>query len=519
MNSSSAGASSLHSARGARSVLPDTSRQHPERSASFSSLRSKLKNASARILLGMLIVAVASCGGGGGGGGTPPPPNVGGGYTLLAAGGTLNDGTPTKGLVVLATLRDSEGNGPGAAAGWTVTITGPGIITPLTENYDDGSPSSYITWRWKNITPQTAVYKASATNGSVTLTYNFSIDDTKTLPNTSLTKLSSVISWSSVTNVGSYYYLVTDGSGTAADYGYLDSSQKSLTLPVLPDGSYQVSVYAHTKNRLDLMTDTSQTPDLPAQENMSLSQTSFSVSGSGSGYYLNARGGTLYMGQVESGEPPVVKDIYGLSIWTSIIAPGGTPPAGPWTVKVTGPGLPLLTDPAVFTFTYPGTYSHYLYWDFGFVPKSGTYTVTATNGATTLTDSFSIPNVSAKLPMATGITLTQTSGNGGGSVTWNSVPGAGSYYVNIWTCVGSGSVNEPEGCTNNGIYSEIAAGWVNTNSAGISNGTFDKGIIYDVYITASSLDMTTMKTSPPPTPGTQVDMSDTYFTYYTFEAK
>jgi hypothetical protein len=456
------------------------------------------------MLILVLAASLASCGGGGGGG-TPPPPNVGGGYTLQAAGGTLNDGTATKGLVVLATLRDGDGNGPGAAAGWTITITGPGIITPLTENYDDGSPSSYITWRWKNITPQTSTYKASATNGSVTLTYNFSIDVTKTLPNSSLTKSSSVISWPSVANAGSYYYLVTDGSGTAADYGYLSSSQNSFTLPVLPDGSYNVDVYAHTKNRLDLMTDPSPTPGLPTQENMSLSQTTFSVNGSSSGYYLNARGGTLYMGQMESGVPPVVEDIYGLSIWTSISAPGGTPPAGPWIVKVTGPGLPLLTDPDVFTFTYPGTYSHYLYWDFGFAPKSGTYTVTATDGVTTLTDSFTIPNVTAKLPGATGISLTQTAAKGG-NVSWNPIPGASSYYVNIWAM-------------DNGVYTEIAAGWVNTNAAIVAKNTFISGTIYDVYVTASSLDMTTAKITPPPTPGTQVDMSDTYFTYYTFTAK
>lgn len=420
--------------------------------------------------------------------------------------------------MVLATLRDSDGNGPGAAAGWTITITGPGINAPLTESYDDGSPSSFITWRWKNITPQNSTYKASATNGSVTLTYTFTIDASKTLPNTSLTKTSSVISWSSVTDAGSYYYLVTDGSGTAADYGYLNFGQNSFTLPVLPDGSYQVEVYAHTKNRLDLMIDPSPTPDLLAQENMSVSQTTFSVSGSGSGYYLNARGGTLYMGQVEIVDPPYVADVYGLSIWTSIATSTGGTPAGPWTIKVTGPGLPLLTDPDVFTFTYPGTYSHYLYWDFGFAPESGIYTVTATNGTTTLTDSFSIPNITAKLPGATGISLTQTSAKGG-NVSWNLVPGASSYYVNIWTCVGLNSVNEPQGCTNNGVYSEIAAGWVNTNSAVVVSHTFTSGTIYDVYVTASSLDMTTRKTSPPPTPGTQVDMSDTYFTYYTFTAQ
>lgn len=59
-----------------------------------------------------------------GGNDTPPSPptNVGGGYTLKVSGGTLNGGAGTNGLIVLVTLRDSGGDGPGAA-GWTVTVT------------------------------------------------------------------------------------------------------------------------------------------------------------------------------------------------------------------------------------------------------------------------------------------------------------------------------------------------------------------------------------------------------------
>ena len=433
------------------------------------------------------------------------------GYTFKVSGGTLNDSTDPKGLVVLATLRDSAGNGPGGAAGWQITITGPGIDTPLVVDYDDGSPSSYTTWWWKNIEPKTGTYTASASNDSFTLTGSFTIDPASCLLSTTLSKSGDgTISWPTVTDAGSYYYHLTDGNGTVADSGYLSSNQISFVLPTLPDGDYQVEVFAHTKNRLELMTDSSSAPTLPTHENMSVSRLSFPVSGVGSGYYLNTSGGVLYMGMDTSLDPAANQ--YGLAVWTSIRAStDGTAPAGDWNVTVTGPGIN-----GSLLFTYPATYSHYLYWDFGSVPGVGLYTVAATNGSAILTDSFTIPNTISQLPVATGIAAGTASG--GYSVTWDEVQGASSYYLNLWTCVGAGSKNTPDGCTAGGQYAEIAGGWVNTASAFVQNSTLANGFVYDVYVTASALDMTTTSNTPPPTPGTQVDMSDTTYTYYTFTA-
>ena len=460
----------------------------------------------------ILLLFLASCGGGGGSSGPSGPANVGGGYTLQVSGGTLNDGSTPNGLVVLATLRDSEGFGPGVAAGWMITITGPGIGSPLTVNYDDGSSSSYITWWWVGLNPLSGTYTATASNGTTTLSYSFYIDNTEILlPPANLKRSTNAVSWDPVTGAGSYYYQVTDGNGSLVTNDYLPSSTTSFSLPtLLDDGSYLIEVFAHTKDRTDLMADPSPSPSLPPQENISLATTDFVIGG---GYSLNARGGVLYEGTDGNGNPH-----YGFVVWTSILTTTTTPapPASDWNISVSGPG-----DLAVvpITFTYPGTYSHYICWDFGAVPTGGSYTVTAvSSGGTKLTQTFTIPNLTAQFPIATGISLAQTPSRGG-TVTWNPVPGAGSYYVNIWTCVGPGSVNEPLGCTNNGVYTEIAAGWVNANAAVIVNNTFTKGIVYDVYVTASALDMTTTKATPPPTPGTQVDMSDTYFTYYTFTAQ
>ncbi len=449
----------------------------------------------------ILLLFLTSCGGGKG---SSTPSNVGGGYTLQVSGGTLNDGTTSKGLVVLATLRNSGGMGPGAAAGWTITITGPGIGSPLTVNYDDGSSSSYITWWWERFNPQPGNYTAKATNGATTLTYNFSVD-TSFISQPDLQYVGNTVSWNPVAGAGSYYYQVIDSSGTPVSpyFGYLDggsvSYSFSLDSTLLPSGGYQIEVFAHTKSRVDLMNDPAASPYLPSPENVSVSRLDFVAGSSGSGYTLDARGGVLY-----EDEYPVGTHHYGLVIWTSLLTntTSPTPPAGDWTMTVTGPGI---STPIVFI--YPGTYSHYIWWDFGAVPGAGTsYTVTAvSSGGTSISQPFTIPNVTSKLPVATGLTATATNG-GGATVIWSAVTGANSYYVNVWTDVG-------------GVYTEIAGSWVASISAVIPNGTLTKGVSYDVYVTACQLDMTDMKSVPlPVTPGTQVDMSDTYYTYYTFTA-
>jgi hypothetical protein len=428
------------------------------------------------------------------------------GFTLTVSGGTLNNGTTEKGLVVLATLRNSAGSGPGGAADWQITITGPGISSPLIVAYDDGSPSSYITWRWDNIEPQSGTYTATASNGTFSLVRTFTIDSTKTLSTTTLSKSGDTISWPSVTDAGSYYYQIKDGYGTVADSGYLSSSLTSFVTPTLPDGDYQVEVYAHTRNRIALMTDPSSDPTLPAQENMSVSKLTLPISGTGSGYYLKAAGGVLYMGKDFDGV-----DQYSLAVWSSIqTSTGGTPPSGNWNMSVTGPGIS-----GSFSFTYPAAYSHYLDWDFWSVPSAGLYDVSATNGVITLTDSFTIPNTTSQFPVATNLAVNSSAG--GYTISWNAVPGASSYYVNLWTCVGAGSQNTEYGCTNGGQYTETAGRWVNTTSAFVQDTTLTSGLVYDVYVTASAVDMTTNTT--PPAPGAQTDMSDTTFTYVAFTAQ
>lgn len=165
------------------------------------------------------VSSLQSCSGGGD---TPASPsNVGGGYTLQVSGGTLNGGSGANGLSVLVTLRDGSGNGP--TTPWTLTITGPGLGAPLTASYDDGSPSSYMTWWWESSIPQSGTFTATATNGGTTLTYKFTIDASKNLSQPVPSKSTNTISWNSITGAGSYYYKVTDGTGLLVTSGYIAS--------------------------------------------------------------------------------------------------------------------------------------------------------------------------------------------------------------------------------------------------------------------------------------------------------
>lgn len=452
------------------------------------------------MVLAVIAACFAGCGGGGGNStsGASAPKNTGGGYTIVASGGTFNTGAASKGLALLVTLRDSSGNGPGLNGGWQISLTGPGITQPLQVNYDDGSPSSYQIWRWQDITPSSGTYTATATNGTATISYQFTIDAAAGLPRPLPSKSGSTISWSPIAGVGSYYFKLSDGTGRTVDSGYLAGTTAfpSFQLPTLADGSYLVEVYVYRQNFPALMTDSSAAPPLVSQADCSLAGLDLALAGGAAGSYdLASAGGTLYLGKDNAGA-----DRYGLAVWTSILTSTGTAPASDWSITVTGPGI---ATPIVFT--YPKTGSHYLYWDFGTTPLSGTYTITAASPGYSLTSAFAIPNPAAQLPVAANIAVTTASSSYG--ISWSGVSGAASYYVNIWTPI-------------NGVYTEVQGVWVNgsTYTVSLPRNSLTKGQLYDIYVTASSLDMTTVGTVPPPNP-TQVNMSDNTYGAVSFTAQ
>ncbi|MGB9081500.1 MAG: hypothetical protein WCD00_09375, partial [Desulfuromonadaceae bacterium] len=351
---------------------------------------------------------------------------------------------------------------------------------------------------WEGLNPATGTYTATATNGAVTLSCNFTINSASSMQRAALSKSGSTLSWSPVSGAGSYYYQVTDGSGSTAASGYLTGDPAltaySFQLPTLADGSYLVEVFAHTQTIPRLMSDPSPAPSLTTQENISVAQMGLVIAGGTEGSYnLAAKGGVLYLGKDSANV-----DRYGLAVWSSILTSTATPPAGDWTVTVTGPGIT-----APLTFTYPKTDTHYLYWDFATPPASGGYTVTAVSPGYSLTAGFDIPNQTVQLPVATNITVTPTASSY--TISWNAVPGAAAYYVNLWATVG-------------GVYTEIAGEWVNSSAVSVPRVSLTKGVLYDVYVTAATLDMTTIKSLPPPNPA-QVDMSDNTYGAVSFTAQ
>jgi hypothetical protein len=448
---------------------------------------------------------IAACGGGGSSSGSnngsvnhSSPSNVGGGYTLTASGGTLNDGSTAKGLALLVALRDSSGNGPGLNGGWQISLTGPGISQPLAVKYDDGAPASYQIWRWQSIAPVSGTYTATATNGTVTISTTFTLTASSTIPRAAINRVGSTISWNPVSGAGSYHYKLTDGTGSTVSSGFIDgaTASPSFQLPTLTDGSYLVEVLAYSQNFTTLMSDTKAAPTLAAPSNCSVATLDMVMAGGAAGSYtLAAKGGTLYLGKDANGA-----DHYGLAIWTSILTATGTTPAGDWAISVTGPGIatPL-------TFTYPKTNSHYLYWDFGTTPLSGNYTVAAAVSGQNLTATFTIPDLTAQLAVATNIAITPTSSSY--SISWNAVPGAASYYVSVWTMI-------------NGVYTEVQGLWVNGSTYGVTlaKNSLTTGTVYDLYVTAATLDMTTTGSVPPPSP-TQVNMSDNTYRAVSFTAQ
>lgn len=449
------------------------------------------------VALFLCLIILSACGGGGS---TPAAAPVAA-YSFKATGGILNDGSGASGLVVLAILRDDQGVGPGLNAGWQIAITGPGLSQPLPVPYADGSASSYTSWRWKGINPASGTYTATATNGTTTLTSRFDISASDTLARPALSKTNDVVSWNAVAGAGSYYYEVTDGYDVVTQSGYLNPDSSSFQLNTLPDGSYSISVFAQTKSRIDLMNDNSAAPVLPAQDNISVSTMAFvSTGGSAGSYNLSAAGGVLYMGQ-DGGV-----DRYGLVVWSSILtnATPGAPVASDWSVSVTGPGIDAS---APLVFTYPRTDTHHAYWDFGIVPAAGIYTVTATMSGSTdvVSAQFYVPAPTAQLPVVTGVGVTPAANSY--TVKWDAVPGAGSYYLNVWADVG-------------GVYTEVASAWLDgsTLTAEIQKTSLSHGTLYDVYLTACTLDMTTAKALPPPSPS-QVNMSDNTFAPASFTAQ
>lgn len=476
-----------------------------------------MKNSVLRFRLSLLIsvvvsVFLASCGGGdsGGGGGDQTPTNIGGGYTLKASGGTLNDGSGVRGLVVLATLRDDQGWGP--LLPWTVSISGPGISasSPLAVEYQDGQLGSFVIWEWSGFDVLSGNYRTTATNfdGSVTIYIDFSVSSTSMLarpvPSIGSAGGSTLLSWAPASNAASYAYEVVPTGGGSTVYG--STAGTSVNLGTLANGDYLVLLKSYTANLLSLNADHSASPALPSQMNIADYVFTFPVGGdqTSASYSLNAAGGILDYGLRGPNNTP----IYGLSFWTSLqdITSPGNPvaPAGDWNISVTDP------NGVVMNYIYPAGERHDVYWYYDIEPVSGgTYTITASYGAAVKTAAVTFadtnPALAPLLYQSISASLVSNATNtslNDISITWPQVTGAQSYYTSLWADVWNSALKRYD-------YTEIWAAWVSSPAARVVNGTVQSGLLCDVYVTAYGVDMTSV--APPSPSPSRVDMSENYY--------
>ncbi len=457
----------------------------------------------------ILLLFLSSCGGGGSSGPSGPA-NVGGGYTLQVSGGTLNDGSGANGLVILATLRDSAGMGPGMP--WTISITQLGTTMPqipLTVVYNDVNYHSYMGWEWSGIGPVTGDYRATATNGSgsVSIYYDFHVDSASAFTRPAVLSVSSsgstyTLSWSSVPNASSYSYEVYPPSGSGLDpvIGYTTTTSVALS-GLSATGDYLVWVRAYASDRTVLETSNASAPSISSQENISEYTFTFPVGGdqTSSDYSFSAAGGYMDYGLKDPSNNP----IYGMAIWTSIqdITASPTAPAGNWNVKVKKQDGTIVAN-----FIYPAGVRHYAYWFYDIEPVADTpYTVEATYGGAAKTASFNLTTTTARLLLPTNISAALDSITQNITITWGSVTGAQSYYVNLWAYVTDPVTNQLE-------YTEVWSNWTNTTSVTITPGNqgLPAGLSVDIFVTTHELDMS--NPVPPATPPTdnRADMSENY---------
>lgn len=459
-------------------------------------------------LVSLLIVIAAVSGCGSSKSKEQPPSNIGGGFTLLASGGTLNDGSGVNGLAVLVTLRDSRGWGPTQT--WTISITGPDIPSgsPIVLEYADSRRGSYMSWEWAEFDPAPGTYRATATNGSITIYDEFTITSAtlpRPAPNATSSGNTITVSWPGISEAGSYDYEICSPTWNCFT-GMITTTSETVSFETLSTGDYVIQVRAYATDRIALYADHSSSPGHASQERVSEYTFSFPVGGNQStdSYSLDATGGVLDFGLRGPGNTI----ISGIAFWTSIqdITSPGNPiaPAGAWNITITDP------NGMVLDFIYPADRRHDAMWYYSVEPVPGSYTVTATYGTASKTATFTIagsaPEVTPRLTLPGGISATKNASTGDMTITWDPVSGAGSYYVSLYAEIRDNSAAQYD-------YREVWGKWVSTSSATImkSESAIPAGLACDVYITAHEVDITSA--APPATAPARADLSENYYGY------
>jgi len=404
----------------------------------------------ARVIGLMAAVAgAAACGGERPG----PPPEVVPPYALQAVGGAYDDGSGLRGTALLATLRDAAGAGP--AASWNGTLSdGSGLLAPLT--YADGSTGSYAATWWPGLSFSPGAYGLDLRSGAGTAHSSFTMVEATPLavPRPALSADGTTLSWGSVPGATSFECRISAAGVLVRSAA---GAISSCTVGDLPDGTYQASLLASSTDLAAVAADHAQRPALPGRFDVSEGRLSFLRSGAAPPVVLAAAGGAIDFGLGERT----------FAVWLSILGADGTPSPVAWAVSITGPGLPGLTPLAL---TYPGNFSSLLSWSYDQPAEPGTYLLTATSVAGTISTAFSV-GAPAALDIPTGVTATDGA-QGSADMDWTPVAGARSYLVGVWQGAAF-----------------VTSQWVASPPAAFPQGTFTAGQIYDVYVAATDADM------------------------------
>jgi hypothetical protein len=418
-----------------------------------------------------IAIAIVAVGAAAPGCSKPPPDraNVGYGLALQATGGVYDDGSGVLGLAVLSTLRDASGAGPSAP--WTVALRDDVGPLPVGFAYGAGPGDSWQARWWPGVPPRTASYGATADDGTRTLEVSFPVAAEPGLarPDVSVSSDAGLLSWPAIPWAASYECRVYQSGAEQA--AIPAGAVPECDLGSLASGAYQVSVLALSADLAALAASAAQEPPLPAR--FDVAETRLAVVRPAPGQpalRIAAAGGALQYGSAEPG----------LAVWLSIVQPDGTPANVPWSVNVTGPGLP---PDAPLSFAYAAGQTRALVWSYDVSARPGVYTLTAMSSLGSVAASFTVGS-SATLALPQDVVATGDA-RGGASVSFTAVVGAQSHYVGVWTQANATTAS-----------TFVTGRWVSGPPATFPAGSFVAGAAYDVYVAATDVDMVNAGAQP-----------------------
>jgi hypothetical protein len=382
-------------------------------------------------------------------------------FELSVVPGTYNDGSGRTGLAALLTLRDRDGQGPAGGAQGVLLADGRPAQTFQVSGADATGTSAFV---WPDVPASPGsrfTVRLTIPNIAEVHTATLEVPDRAPLPppELSLSDDAKQLSWTPPAGAVAF---VCEASAGGTVQLHATTASSPCDLSALPAATYTARVLAFSSDPEAIRHDPNQRPSLPQAFDVSEGRLGFVKGGDGTVALRAAAVG----GQLDYGA-----QTRGLAVWMSLTATGGVAPTEDFQVEVVGPGI---SASAPMTVTYPAGTDRFILWSYDVEARPGRYTLVATSSTQSVAASFSVPEGGAGLPLPTNVAAT-ASGAGGADVSWDSVAGAASYFVGVWTRSG-------------GLYS--TGRWVTGTSTRFAPGTFAAGTAYDVYVAAASVDMT-----------------------------